>query len=167
MTAERPTPSTSKSIRASVLADLVSAHPRGVATADLLQNHGVAVKSRIQELVAEGYQVEAVDLDGGVPGYRLVTLERGRGTRILAGCILRLTDDPAEPWSARTHGEARTAKVIPAEALEEAQRDAEAAYRARLVARGYGNLLGADSDHQDELEHGLPEDWDPLDEEEG
>lgn len=134
----RPSASSARSIRRAIHADLAAAYPHPVATHDLIERHGVAVKSRMQELDAkDGEDVESVTLPDGRPGYRLRSLDRKARRTIHAGCILRL--DSREGWAVRTHTEA----TLPEDVLAEAEEAASDAYRAVLRARGYGNLLDA------------------------
>lgn len=148
----RPTAAAAKSVRQAIYAELVSAYPAPVATTDLIVTYGTCAKSRLQELMAEGWAVEPCTLDDGRPGYRLVSVTRGAKLVIYGGCILRL--DSRDGMSSRTHGQARSTKAIPGDVLDEAEQAAVAAYKAVLVRRGHGNFLGSTQrvDHQVDAE---------------
>lgn len=122
----------SRTAREAVLADIRAAYPRGITTNDLIASHGPAVKTRIGELRADGWEVNTTEADG-VAYYTLASTTRGAPTRVLAGCIIR--EDTKVGWTARTHQDA-AGGPYPAELLARAESAALAAYRAVLVGAG-------------------------------
>lgn len=132
-----------------VLATLKSAYPDGVDTMTLIDRHGPSAQSRVGDLVEDGWSIDA-DRSGTVAVYRLTSLVRGAEDPAVAGCILRL--GPTSGWQARTHASARSAKVVPADVLAEAESEAAAAYKAVLTRRGFGHLLGRAEAQEDETD---------------
>lgn len=135
-----------RTARDAVLDTLRRAYPRGVSTPDLIAEHGVAVKSRIADLRAAGWDITTNE-EGGVAYYALGSLVQGPAARITAGCILRL--DTRSGWTARTHSEAKGGPYS-AEVLDEAEAAALAAYKAVLARHGHTSTKRVEPDPEGE-----------------
>lgn len=143
MSRSKPSGSALTDAQTAVLEALQRAYPDAIPTTEILERFGVGSKTRIQELQVDGYHIESVTLVDGRPGYQLTSRKMREPRVIQAGVIIRI--DSRDGYEARTHGEARASKVVAPDVLAEAQEAAEKAYRAVLVARGYGHLLGVPS----------------------
>lgn len=126
----KPTASATRSIRASILEELRTAYPSGVATHDLISRHGTCAKTRINELdTEEGYSLENYVMADNRDGYRLLSLTPGDPLTIYGGCIIRI-DNRGTPT--RTHQQS----TLPDDVLVEAAAAAEAAFRAVIARSG-------------------------------
>lgn len=148
--------------RTAVLDALRNAFPGAVGPDALFALAGRPYPSRIGELRDQGWQIETGH--EATPSYRLISMIQGTPTRILAGCILRLTDNRTEPWTSRTHSEARKSQAIEADALADAEQAAADAYRAVLRARGYAHLLDAHGPAQEAPGASCDDEYDEYDE---
>jgi len=112
-----------------VLSTLRHAHPAGVKSTDLIEQHGPAARSRVTDLRNAGWDISTDEVDG-VAYYTLVSLIRGEPLRVLGGCVLRL--DSKVGWTSRTHTEAQGGPYTP-EVLDEAEAAALSAYKSVLA----------------------------------